>query len=154
MHTYVMGDNDSRNDARQLCFLEANRKVLAQAGSFIQSHSVVENRNLMKDQISSYSAAVLAVEIVKEQYGVTNGQTSLTLTVKADVDSTEVQKHLAAIAADGSLQDRIKAQQRQIGQLERQVQQLNERQNVEVHRYPEHTWKGVLNPQIGEWSYL
>jgi hypothetical protein len=40
-HTYVMGDNDSRNDARQLCFLEAKRKVLEKAGSFIQSHSVV-----------------------------------------------------------------------------------------------------------------
>jgi lipopolysaccharide transport system ATP-binding protein len=26
--------------------------------------------------------------------------------------------------------------------------------NAEVHRYPENTWKGVLNPQIGEWRYL
>jgi hypothetical protein len=26
--------------------------------------------------------------------------------------------------------------------------------NSEVHKYPENTWKGVLNPQIGEWSYL
>ena len=26
--------------------------------------------------------------------------------------------------------------------------------NSEVHRYPENSWKGVLNPQIGEWSYL
>ncbi len=25
--------------------------------------------------------------------------------------------------------------------------------NPEVHRYPEHAWKGILNPQIGEWSY-
>ena len=30
-HTYVMGDNDSRNDARRICFLEAKRKVLEQA---------------------------------------------------------------------------------------------------------------------------
>jgi hypothetical protein len=27
-HTYIPGDNDSRNDARQLCFLQAKRKVL------------------------------------------------------------------------------------------------------------------------------
>lgn len=25
--------------------------------------------------------------------------------------------------------------------------------NSEVHRYPEDTWKGALNPQIGRWSY-
>ena len=36
-HSYTLGDNDSRNDARHLCFLEAKRKVLEQAGSFIQS---------------------------------------------------------------------------------------------------------------------
>lgn len=29
-----------------------------------------------------------------------------------------------------------------------------ETSNSEVHRYPENTWKGVLNPQIGEWIYL
>jgi len=27
-HTYILGDNDSRNDARQLCILQAKRKVL------------------------------------------------------------------------------------------------------------------------------
>jgi len=29
-----------------------------------------------------------------------------------------------------------------------------ETSNSEVHRYPENAWKGALNPQIGEWSYL
>ena len=86
--------------------------------------------NLTKDQISSYSAAVLSVEIVKEQYGVSNGQTTLSLTVKADVDLADVQKRMAAILEDRSLQDRIVAQQRQIGQLQQQVRQLNERLNV------------------------
>jgi lipopolysaccharide transport system ATP-binding protein len=26
--------------------------------------------------------------------------------------------------------------------------------NAEVKKYPENTWKGVINPQIGEWIYL
>ena len=29
-----------------------------------------------------------------------------------------------------------------------------ETSNSEVNKYPENAWKGVLNPQIGEWSYL
>src|SRR5690348_6801244 len=103
-HTYVMGDNDSRNDARQLCFLEAKRKVLEQAGSLIQSSSEVKNFELTKDQISSYSAAVLSVEIIKEEFGFSNGHNSLTLTVKSDVDIADVRKRLAAIIADKSLQ--------------------------------------------------
>jgi hypothetical protein len=30
-YTYILGDNDSRNDARQLCFLQAKREVLEKA---------------------------------------------------------------------------------------------------------------------------
>ena len=85
--TYILGDNDSRNDARQLCFIQAKQEVLEKAESFIQSQSVVNNFALTKDQMTSYSAAVLSVEIVKEDLGLSNGQHTLTLTVKADVDS-------------------------------------------------------------------
>lgn len=129
-HTYIMGDNDSRNDARQLCFLEAKRKVLEKAGSFIQTTTEAKNFQLTKDQISSYSAAVLSVEITKEDFGFSNGHNALTLTVKADVDIADVQKRLAAIVADKSLQDRIAGQQQQIQQLEKQVQTLNSRLSV------------------------
>lgn len=129
-HTYIMGDNDSRNDARQLCFLEAKRKVLEKAGSFIQTSTEVRNFQFTKDQISSYSAAVLSVEITKEDFGFSNGHNTLTVTVKADVDIDDVQKRLAAIVADKSLQERITAQQQQIQQLEQQVQALNSRLSV------------------------
>jgi hypothetical protein len=89
-HTYILGDNDNHNDARQLCFLQAKREVLKQAGSFTQSQSVVNNVELTKDQITSNSAAVLSVETVKEDVGLSNGQDTLTLTVKADVDMDQV----------------------------------------------------------------
>jgi len=129
-HTYVMGDNDSRNDARQLCFLEAKRKVLEKAGSFIQASTEVKNFQLTKDQISSYSAAVLSVEITKEDFGFSDGHNVLTLMVKADVDVADVQKRLAAIVADKGLQGKIEGQQQQIRQLEQQVRALNSRLSV------------------------
>jgi hypothetical protein len=129
-HTYILGDNDSRNDARQLCFLQAKQKVLEQAESFIQSQSVVNNFELTKDQMTSYSAAVLSVEIVKEDVGLSDGQNTLTLTVKTDVDVDRVNTLLAAIVADKSLADRVAQQQQQIHELEEQVQTLNSRLSV------------------------
>jgi hypothetical protein len=129
-HTYILGDNDSRNDARQLCFLHAKRTVLEQAESFIQSHSVVNNFELTKDQMTSYSAAVLSVEIVKEDVGLSNGHNTLTLTVKADVDVDQVNTLLAAIVADKNLADRVAQQQQQIREREEQVQTLNSRLSV------------------------
>lgn len=124
-HTYILGDHDSRNDARQLCFLHAKRKVLEQAESFIQSHSVINNFELTKDQMTSYSAAVLSVETVTEDVGLSNGQNTLTLTVKTDVDVDQVNTLLAAIMADKSIADRVAQQQQQIQELEGQVQTLN-----------------------------
>ena len=113
-HTYIMGDNDSRNDARQLCFLEAKRKVLEKAGVYIESVSEVKDFQLTKDKITSFAAAILRVEIVKENFAFENGHNTLTLTVKSDVDGADVQMRLAAIVADKGLQDRIAGQQQQI----------------------------------------
>lgn len=129
-HTYILGDNDSRNDARQLCFLQAKQTVLEQAESFIQSQSVVNNFEFTKDQMTSYSAAVFSVEIVKEDLGLSNGQHTLTLTVKADVDVDQVNALLAAIVADKNLADRVALQQQQVHELEGQVQTLNARLSV------------------------
>ena len=129
-HTYILSDYDSRNDARQLCFLQAKQTVLEQAESFIQSQSDVNNFELTKDQITSYSAAVLSVEIVKEDIGFSNGQHTLTLTVKADVDVDQVNHLLAAIVADKNLADRVAQQQQQIRELEGQVQTLNSRVSI------------------------
>lgn len=129
-HTYILGDNDSRNDARQLCFFQAKREVLEKADSFIQSQSVITTFELTKDQMTSYSAAVLSVEIVKEDVGLSDGQNTLTLTVKADVDRDQVNTLLAAIVADKNLADRVAQQQQQILELERQVQTLSSRLNV------------------------
>jgi len=124
-HTYVMGDNDSRNDARRICFLEAKRKVLEKAGTYIESSSEIKNFQLSKDQINSYTAAVLSVETVKEDFSTKNGQTTVTMTVKANVNTADVRKRLAAIVADRGLQEKIAAQQQQLKQLEEQMRALN-----------------------------
>jgi hypothetical protein len=129
-HTYILDDNDSRNDARQLCFLYAKRKVLEQAESFIQSHSVINNFELTKDQMTSYSLAVLSVETVTEDVALSNGQHTLTLTVKTDVDADQVNTLLATIVADKNLADRVAQQQQQARELEEQVQTLNSRLSV------------------------
>jgi hypothetical protein len=129
-HTYILGDNDSRNDARQLCFLQAKRKVLEQAENFIQSHSIINNFELTKEQMTSYSAAALSVETITEDVGLSHGQHTLTLTVKTDVDIDQVNKLLAAIVADKSLADGVTQQQQQVRELEEQVQTLSSRLSV------------------------
>ena len=85
---------------------------------------------LTKDKITSFAAAILRVEIVKENFAFENGHNFLTLIVRSAVDTADVKKRLAAIIADKGLQDRITEQQQRIRQLEQQVQALNSRLNV------------------------
>lgn len=67
-HKYVLGNNDSKNDARRMCFLEVKRKLLEKAGIFIQSHTKVTDFELTKDEISTYAFALLKVDISEENW--------------------------------------------------------------------------------------
>lgn len=129
-HTYVMGDRDSKEDARSLCYMTAKRKLLEEAGSFIQSSTEVRNFELTEDQITSYSAAVLKVQIVKEEVAFNNGVNTLTLTLKADVDGEEVRQHIEGIVGNKALQVKVDAQQQQIRKMEQQLQMLSEQLRV------------------------
>jgi hypothetical protein len=50
-HKYVMGDNESKNDARRLCLFEAKRMIAEKAGTYIESRTHVLNLEATKDEI-------------------------------------------------------------------------------------------------------
>lgn len=123
-HKYQMGDNDSKNDARRMCFLEAKRKALEKAGTYIRSHTEIKNLQLTKDEISIYSAALLKVETISEKWKLEGSNMTVILTVKADVDSKTVDEQLSKLTKDTSAQKKIKDQQRRLNKLEREVTEL------------------------------
>ena len=65
-HTYILGDHDSKDDARQRCLLETKRKILEQVGVYIESVSEVKNFDLTKDKITLFAAAVMQIKDTKE----------------------------------------------------------------------------------------
>ena len=127
-HTYVMGDHDSKDDARQRCLLEAKRKILEQAGVYIESASQVKNFDLTKDTITSFAAAVMQVKETTEEVGFSQGHMMLTLTLKADVDLPEVRKQLAAHQLDAGVRDTVAAQQERLKHLEAQLEVMQRQQ--------------------------
>jgi hypothetical protein len=124
--SYVMGDNDTKNDARQLCFLQAKRKILEKAGAFIQSNVTVEGGRLAKDKVASYSAAILQVEVTGERTTYNGQNMVMELDVRAKVDLDDVRKRLTQIAGDKSVQTKIDTQQKQLRGLEADVAHLRE----------------------------
>jgi hypothetical protein len=124
--TYTLGDNDSRNDAKRMAFMEAKRKLIEKAGVYIESETTLTNLQLDKDQIRSFSAAVLKIEVEQEEFQVTHGSQILYMTVKALVDTDDVERALGKIKEDKSLQKRIVKQQQQLVEMEEKVKTLQQ----------------------------
>lgn len=126
-YKYVMGDNDTKNDAKRICFLEAKRLLIEKAGVFIESETTVTDFKLTKDEIKAYSAAILKVEIANEEQTF-NGETqTIAMTVKADIDTDEAQKMLASIKGDKALQRKIINQQEQLRKMENKLTELQDK---------------------------
>ena len=123
-HKYVMGDNDSKNDARKMCFLEAKQKVIEKAGTYIESLTEVKNAKLSKDEIFAYSSALIKVETVKEDWKMSGDNMAVILKVKADVDTGNIEKKLSNIRNDTSIKNKVIEQQKQLKNLEIRVIQL------------------------------
>ena len=129
-HTYILGDRDSKEDARQRCLLEAKRKVLEQAGVYIESASEVKDLQLTKDKITSFAAVVMQVKDSKEEVGFQQGHMTLMLTITAQVDLTEVRKQLAVRQVDPSVREDVAAQKDRLKRLEAQFEAMQKHQQV------------------------
>jgi TPR repeat protein len=137
-HTYIMGNHDSKDDARQRCVLEAKRKILEQAGVYIESASEVKNFDLTKDTITSFAAAVMQVQDTKEEVGFQQGHMTLTLKLTAQVDLAEVRKQLATRQLDAGVRDTVAAQQERLKRLEAQLEAM-QRQTQQIGQVPGQT---------------
>jgi len=67
-HTYVMGDSETRNQAREQCLLEAKRTLLEKVGAYTQITSKTEDFVLTEDEVRTFAAGFLQTEVVSEQW--------------------------------------------------------------------------------------
>jgi hypothetical protein len=104
-HTCLVGDSETKNDVRRACFLEAKRKAVEQAGTYVESLTEVKDFALSSDQVRSFAAAVVTVEDVTEKFAVQGENLAVTVTVRAKVDQDAAKSRLAAAARDPKVLD-------------------------------------------------
>jgi len=138
-HTYVLGDDDSRNSARQKCLAEAKRNILEQVGVYLESHGELltsaqsgvagstkssqmtnEARQQITERMTTLTAGIMKTDVVKEEFGDVKGRLQITLTVKADIDPDDLQRQLAAQRADQGVRKQVNEQEQRIEELETQ----------------------------------
>jgi len=125
-HTYTMGDNDSKSEARQICFLEAKRKLIEKVGVYIESNTTVKDYQLTNNVITSFSAALMKVETVNENWSQVNGTFQVDLKIKAEIDK-DFHSNLLKLLEDKESRNKIANQQDKLKELEDKLEQLNKK---------------------------
>ena len=96
---YVMGENDSRTDAKQFALLDAKRKALEQFGTYLTSQTTVENYQLTQDQITTYTMGLMKTNILEENLETEGDYQTMLVKIQAVVDPAEVDESLKNFAA-------------------------------------------------------
>ncbi len=125
-YRYLMGDNDTKTEAKQICFLEAKRLCLEQAGTYLESQVKVENYQLAKDEITTYSASFLQVEIVSEKIEMSGESMAIHTTVRAIVDPVELRDQLRQFKEDRELEQQIVKETQDQQKVENEVLRLRD----------------------------
>lgn len=97
-HTYVLGDSESRNEARANCLAEAKRMIAEQAGAYVEVLSKTKNFQMDSDEVLSFTTALMRVTVEDEALVLEQGSLKLTLTVTGEVDPEAVQRRLDELA--------------------------------------------------------
>ena len=106
---YIMGDNDSKIDARRIAMQEAKRKALELAGTYVESLTQVTNFQLSKDEIKSYTASILETEVVSEQMRGTMEHPEIYIKARCKVDTDELIAQIGKFRENEDLKDQLDA---------------------------------------------
>lgn len=124
--TYHMGDNDSKLDGHRLALMEAKRKALEKAGTYVESMSEVKDFQLTRDEVRTYSAGILSVEETRDpKYRMRGKNMEVTVFVKVRVDRDDVARKIAALRKDKETTQQLKEARRKQADSEKKIAALN-----------------------------
>jgi len=121
-YKYTMGDNDTRQEAKRLCFIGAKRRLIEKAGTFIISTSEARDFQLTKNQIITYSAGFISPEIVEEKVVTTGDTLEVFMILRANVDMEDVKETLNKLVNDTVLREQIERQNERIVAVENKME--------------------------------
>jgi predicted Zn-dependent protease len=117
---YLMGDNDSKVDARRIAVQEAKRKALELAGSYVESLTVVKNHQLTKDEVKAYTAGILETEVVSEQMRGTTERPEISIKARCKIDTDILTAQIGRYRENELLEEQFAAASRENEELKKQ----------------------------------
>ncbi|PJA28247.1 MAG: hypothetical protein CO189_04905 [candidate division Zixibacteria bacterium CG_4_9_14_3_um_filter_46_8] len=125
-YEYAMGDNDTKKDARRICLLEAQRRCLENAGTYLMSRIEIENHQLTKDELIAYTGGLVKSEIVNEEVKFSGPNMAIYIKVKSDINLSDLQSKMAEVRNNDSLSLKFISLQRDYDQLADKIRRLQD----------------------------
>jgi len=97
------GGSQSPDDARIAAFAKAKREALEQAGTYLESLTIVKNSVLEKDEIFALTAGVLKAEIVSQKNYATEDAFGIVIVAKVDIDTNVLEERVRKLLKDRKL---------------------------------------------------
>ncbi len=128
-HTVQQPFNGSQSpdDARTAAIAKAKREVLEKAGTYLDSITVVKDHQLVQDQITALSSAVLQAEIVSQKNYVMGETFGIEIEAKVSVDTSTLEERIKSFLQDQSALAKAEKLERREKELLAKIKELEDR---------------------------
>ena len=117
-HSREVSDNESKNDARRICFRNAKTKLLSEAVDFLMKQESDEMEARTRNDIEQFCAVLLEVKTKSEKWEYKDDRFALHMVVESTLDPDVLEKRIASFDQDDALKKKIATDQDQLKILE------------------------------------
>ncbi len=121
---FVMGDRDSKSDARQLALLHAKQMALEQAGTYLSSVTKTKNYELTSDEITSLAAGIMSVKVLDEKWTMEGESPAVTVTIEANIKTDDLDERVNALKEGTELVEDVSQLQAELNQLKKELEEM------------------------------
>lgn len=123
---YVMGDRDTKADARRIALEHAKLLAVEQIGTYLESETVVQKSQVTKDEIRTYASAIVKTNVLSENISLLENKTTIfRLNIRAHVDISVLEKKIKEIQSDTKRRDQIALLQLENMRLLKELENLS-----------------------------
>lgn len=125
---YVMGDRDTKADARRIALEHAKLLAVEQIGTYLESETVVRDSQVTNDEIRTYASAIVKTVVLSEDVKLLQNKTTIfSLNIRANVDISVLEKKIKEIKSDIKRNEQLASLQSENIQLLKELENLSTR---------------------------
>ncbi len=128
---YVLGDKDSKLDARRIATQEAKRKALELAGTFVASLTEVKEYRLSKDEVTAYTAGIIETEIIADEARGTVARPEHYIKARCRIDTDILLQEIGRYRENQELRAQLEASTKEQAALRKERDELLRRLETE-----------------------